>query len=320
MADASFSARRSWRPLFGIGLLALAGCAQGLPPRPAVALPTNMAATSTERLFGATMMTRFERPGPAPLVGYAIRLDLAGHGIRFATTAGDTSKGGEFTAALTSEALARAGAQLAVNASYFLPFRGGKKGGEDYYPHVGDSVSASGAVVAQRRTVSPVETTIDVRVDGILCMRGAWLRILGGQRCPRTATDAVAAGPLLLLHRKASDFAEHDPEYAATPAPRTALGVSADHRTAWIVVIDGRQPGYSVGASLDELAAIFSALGASDAINLDGGGSTTLVGRDTNGKPRILNRPIHTGIPGRERPVANQLFIFDARQGGGTLR
>ena len=58
--------------------------------------------------------------------------------------------------------------------------------------------------------------------------------------------------------------------------PRTAVGATADGRLL-IVTVDGRQPGHSVGMSLRELAELFVGLGARSAINLDGGGSTTMV-------------------------------------------
>ena len=51
-------------------------------------------------------------------------------------------------------------------------------------------------------------------------------------------------------------------------------------------------------------------LGAYQALNLDGGGSTTLVSSDGKGGARLLNRPIHAGIPGRERIVANHLGVY----------
>jgi Phosphodiester glycosidase len=58
--------------------------------------------------------------------------------------------------------------------------------------------------------------------------------------------------------------------------PRTALGATADGRLL-VVTVDGRQPGHSVGMTLRELAELFVTLGARSAINLDGGGSTTMV-------------------------------------------
>jgi hypothetical protein len=59
--------------------------------------------------------------------------------------------------------------------------------------------------------------------------------------------------------------------------PRTAAGVAARGRRVLLVVIDGRQKAYSDGASLRETANVLLALGARDALNLDGGGSSAMV-------------------------------------------
>jgi hypothetical protein len=99
------------------------------------------------------------------------------------------------------------------------------------------------------------------------------------------------------------------PAGAAGGGPRTALGVSADGKRLWLVVVDGRQPGHSDGATHDDLVSLFRDLGASDAMSLDGGGSATMVARGPAG-PVVMNRPIHTRVPGRERPVANHIMIF----------
>jgi len=60
-------------------------------------------------------------------------------------------------------------------------------------------------------------------------------------------------------------------------APRTAFGILADERYLYILVVDGRQEGYSLGADMLDLARLLKAAGAWDAINMDGGGSSTLV-------------------------------------------
>ena len=74
-------------------------------------------------------------------------------------------------------------------------------------------------------------------------------------------------------------------------APRTAFGISADGRYLYILVVDGRQEGYSHGADMLDLARLLKAAGASDAINADGGGSSTLVRYDqTGGGVMIDNR------------------------------
>ena len=92
--------------------------------------------------------------------------------------------------------------------------------------------------------------------------------------------------------------------------PRTAVGYSQNGKFLYIVVVDGRQPFYSQGMTLAELADLMIDIGAHDAMNLDGGGSSTLVIRGEDGKPRILNSPIDLYIPGRERPVGNHLGIY----------
>ena len=96
--------------------------------------------------------------------------------------------------------------------------------------------------------------------------------------------------------------------FASARHPRTAVGIARDGRRLMLVVVDGRQKPYSDGMTLRELADVMRALGARDAINLDGGGSTTLVYAEpgTAGTLRIANRP---SDPQGERPVGNALGI-----------
>ena len=82
-------------------------------------------------------------------------------------------------------------------------------------------------------------------------------------------------------------------------APRTAMGVDAKGNLL-LTTVDGRQPGYSVGMTLRELARTLDELGAEEAINLDGGGSTTMAL-----KGQVVNKP----SDGRERWVSNALIV-----------
>ncbi len=87
--------------------------------------------------------------------------------------------------------------------------------------------------------------------------------------------------------------------------PRTALGISEDHRSLFIVVVDGRRE-TGVGMTCPELANFMHGQGAFDAVNLDGGGSSTMV---VNGA--VKNHP----SDGSQRVVGNALGI---RQTGGS--
>ena len=88
--------------------------------------------------------------------------------------------------------------------------------------------------------------------------------------------------------------------------PRTAAGVSRDGRTLLLIVVDGRQPGWSIGVTLPELAQMMLGAGAWNAVNLDGGGSTAMWHREPGATAgHVLNRP----SDGHVRPVANHLGV-----------
>lgn len=182
---------------------------------------------------------------------------------------------------------------------------------------VGDS--AWGVVTARDTLPAGVALAADVVV---LAGRGRGARFLQGFAAPGdtlrwTASLAPAPGPIAelvgghprLLARSREVWAEgpgFNRAFAETRHPRTAVGWRADG-TLLLVTVDGRQPGYSVGMSLAELTALFRDLGASDALNLDGGGSTAMVVRG-----RVVNRPSDKE---GERPVANALLLLGPAPG-----
>lgn len=92
--------------------------------------------------------------------------------------------------------------------------------------------------------------------------------------------------------------------------PRTVYGLSQDRRYLYLVAFDGRQTGYSVGATLRDCGIWMLALGAYDAINLDGGGSTTIVMETSTGQPLRINKPNSVADSGRERTVGSHFGIW----------
>ncbi|MER3401773.1 MAG: hypothetical protein C4337_00335 [Armatimonadota bacterium] len=122
----------------------------------------------------------------------------------------------------------------------------------------------------------------------------------------REVQEAVAGGPWLLRDGQVVPAEQMEQagfnraNFIERRHPRTAVGRTAQGEVIWLT-IDGRQP-HSQGATLPELAELMRRYGAVEAINLDGGGSTTLVVRNL-----IVNSP----SDGAERPVANAWLLFD---------
>lgn len=118
----------------------------------------------------------------------------------------------------------------------------------------------------------------------------------------REVLDLAGGEPILVARGEAKTDASCDTDYCG-PNPRTAAGYTSDGRLL-IVTVDGRQAGVSVGMGLDDLAHLFLQLGAEGAVNLDGGGSTTMWVE----RRGVVNVPSNPG--GAERPVGTALVIL----------
>lgn len=119
------------------------------------------------------------------------------------------------------------------------------------------------------------------------------LRAGTGRLRPDALGGIVSGGPRLLDRGRAVTHRSEGGEPPASPvgvrSPRTLAGVRANGDLL-LVTIDGRAPGISVGVTLAEAARVMRRLGARDALNLDGGGSTTMTVGD-----RVVNRPSGRG-------------------------
>jgi exopolysaccharide biosynthesis protein len=150
----------------------------------------------------------------------------------------------------------------------------------------GDSaVPPDGMVLSMARTAAG--PTPVAKVGDTVVLRTACDPDMTGVR------TAIAGDPMLLAAGK----------LLTTPAvtnraPRTAVGLVGSR--VWFVVVDGRQPATAIGMSHHELALFMQGLGCTDALNLDGGGSSTLW---YEGK--VMNQP----SDGAPRPVGNALVL-----------
>lgn len=174
-----------------------------------------------------------------------------------------------------------------VNADFFdmksgvpeeMEWKGGKILKDDFLPH---------------------RSFMGVLKNGKVIMGDSLLYI----RKKKYLEEALGGNQLLLKNGKVIPQLHNS--FSLTRHPRTAAGIINKH-TVLFVVIDGRQPEYSNGMPLDELARLMQILGTRTAINLDGGGSSTLVSLDEKtGRWLLRNKPSGK----RERAVANAWIV-----------
>jgi hypothetical protein len=157
-------------------------------------------------------------------------------------------------------------------------------------------------LVARGRASQELEATLDnlrdearvrvVAAHRLEPARGSLRTLVGGW--PRLVVEGVSVGDSTSWHEGASR------SFITTRHPRTGIGFSRDSTMLYLVAVDGRQQ-QSAGMTIAEFAETMQALGAYQAVNLDGGGSTTVVIRDS-----VVNSP---SDPTGERAVGNALVL-----------
>jgi hypothetical protein len=256
-------------------------------------------AALNQELFQGVQYERRVTRSPRPMVMHIISIDLQTPGIQLLVTPGDPKAELPLQARTTSQFLKQFGLQIAINGDGFTPWYANHL--FSYYPHAGDPVAPIGFAASQGEVYSADtdrEPTLYLSRNNRVSFRipnGRIYNALSGNLM------LVEAGQILQLPAL---------EENVRPDPRTAVGVDKSGRRLYLVVVDGRMPGYSEGITLQELAELLLSAGAHFAMNLDGGGSSTLAVQSPGGSPRLLNSPIHLGIIGRERPVGNHLGIY----------
>ena len=256
----------------------------------------------TQFIFEGITYGREIRRQPRPMIIHTITINLDAPDLAFLVTPRDDINGFIYKARTVSQFLSEFGPQLAINGDFFDPWR--ENGPFDYYPHVGDGTNIRGFTASQGEIISqgyaPATDygTLFISVDNRITFDASDSEVY----------HAISGIPLLRDGAYAASWG--DASYLEKTHPRTAVALDSTRRQLIIVVVDGRQPNYSDGATMQQLADIVLDKGGYDALNLDGGGSSTLIVEGEDGQPVQLGSAIHTRIPARERPVANHLGIF----------
>ena len=269
-----------------------------------------------------------------PLKAWYVEADPADTTWQLGAIRSDDGDGIEATSSLAADA----DAWIAINGGYF-------GGGQSFSLVAQDGTVIApniGAVNRSGTTFYPTRSAFAILEDGAPDV--AWIYDVAGTQyaypepSPNTIGSAqpqptasfpaggapwplgtgIGGGPVLVengqprITWEAEVFFGSGIGEVSTRNPRTAVGYTAEGKILFVVV-DGRQP-ISIGASLTELADILISLGAVEAINLDGGGSSTMIANGT-----LVNRP-EGGIS--ERQVASALVLQPKQSspGGQTGR
>ncbi len=207
---------------------------------------------------------------------------------------------------------------LAVNANFFGGIEKPAAGERDPGWFAGRAVDLRGLSVSAGTVVSPPRVVKNTGDPALVITRDHRARVAHVTEKDLDGVVAAVAGigppdsgkaPGTLLVTAGRNTGETAQVQPAVRHPRTAAGVSADGRTLILLVVDGRQPTHSIGVTLPELADLMIGLGAHDALNLDGGGSSTFIYRRpdgtlvTNQAPGATWRPVgnHLGVKLRDK-------------------
>ena len=237
-----------------------------------------------------------------PIAVQALRVDPLKNTIEVAL-AQDTSPARETVPAIA----ARRNAIAAVNGGFFALANGApsailKSGGR----LIGGTKRARGAVGITRRAGKTLMLFDRVIVEK--ARPSAYATRLGSK--PQDwlgATDIVSGAGLLMVDgREMDEWADEQISAAfdTTRHPRTLIGVDGDNHV-WLVTVDGRQPPLSLGMNFAELKRLARRLGLKSALNLDGGGSTTMVLKDG----WVVNHP---SDPTGPRAVSDAIVVRSA--------
>lgn len=269
-------------------------------------------AIAHQPLFRGIAYSRRIATQPRPQVSHIAEIDLTAPGLAPFVTPGydpqaivdpsDVARR-ETIAQRTSEVISAKGLQLAINANYFFPFR--EVTLWNYQPRSGQRASLAGLAIANGNLVSATDPE-----RAAICFLNQQAIIRDDGDCPQDTQQAVAGNWMLLKQGQPTEVVQQQiTDGDKKPYAYTIAALDTTGTRLWLVLVDGKQPLYSEGMTLAEVTRFVQDLGADTALQLDGGGSTTMAISSATG-PQVLNAPIHAKIPSQERPVANHLGFF----------
>lgn len=204
----------------------------------------------------------------------------------------------------TTQIARRENFAVAINASFFAPAKMKEILGRKTPYWIGNGALCIGWTIENGKLISnePAPASIVVNPRGQVSI-GKYAA------APQTAREMVSGMQLMVRGGELNTRGT-----GKDLAPRTGVGIDRAGEKLTLIVVDGRRPGYSQGMTLEEFGKEFLQLGCWSAMNLDGGGSSTMVMRSEDGKTFNLKNypsdgndlPFEVSV---ERPVASVLGI-----------
>jgi hypothetical protein len=233
---------------------------------------------------------------PRMMIAHIVTVDLTCKNIDVLVTPPEKGdKTNPLRARTTSQFAKEFEVQVAINGDGFTPWWSNNL--FDFYPHAGDPIAPNGFAASRAKEYGAVKgPTLFINSSKDATFGEAYRKVY----------NAISGQSWLVKDKQPV------PDLNDTrTAPRTAIGLDGPGTRLIMIVIDGRQPLYSEGATVQEMAELMLFYGGDNALNLDGGGSSTLVIQNPEtGQYEVLNSPIDNYLPGRERVVGNHFGVF----------
>jgi hypothetical protein len=234
-------------------------------------------------------------PFTRELAIHIVEVDPLAPGISFLGTPGNGAAANEYTRITTGTFVNNNHLAVGINGDFYDTSTGSTTNVNGLGMSNGEVVSEPGtggsrnSLVVDQFNLARIVTRSTIRTD-------TWNAVSGNQRM---LEDGLIVTP--------------NNSYTTTLNPHTAVGVDAANGHVFFMVVDGRQTDYSEGMRTEEMAQLFLDFGVDNAINLDGGGSSTLVFADgVGGASRAVNSPSDgatTYVPGSQRSVGNHFGV-----------
>lgn len=244
--------------------------------------PTN-SSSSFVRIFKGIEYATGSEEQPRLQKAFAFKVDLKNPAIKMLSTPGNGAASGETNLQTTSSFLNTQYLKAAINTNFFIAS--------------GSTADNRGLLISNGSVISDAESgTFSTQLNFTSSMIAT---LLSSAVNPAGIYNAVGGAEIIL---KDGVNIGTNPDIQ----PRTIIGLSKDNRYLIMVVIDGRQPGWSEGVNHAEAAKWLIYFGAYKGAIFDGGGSSTLVRDNGFGLPLVLNRP-SDGVP---RAVSANLGVY----------